>query len=283
MTDHLVDVLIPTCSRPAALAVTLTCLATHEFRDFRVIVSDQTEHADVADSMEVQAAARVLDLHGSPVTFLKNLPRRGMAQQRQFLLDQATAPYALFVDDDLILEPWLIGMMVGALREENQNGGSAGFCGCAVIGLSYLNDVRPAEQDVELWAGPVQPEVVRPGTPAWERWPLHNAANTFHVQQSLGATPDRPIKYKVAWVGGCALFDTAKLRDCGGYDFWDRLVADHAGEDVLAQQRVMARYGGFGVMPSGVYHQELPTNVPVRTEDAPKVLDLNGLRVAPQP
>jgi hypothetical protein len=46
----------------------------------------------------------------------------------------------------------------------------------------------------------------------------------------------------------------------------------HAGEDVLAQLRVMASHGGCGIMPSGAYHQELPTTVPDRRVDAPQVL-----------
>ncbi|WP_432812908.1 hypothetical protein [Pantanalinema sp. GBBB05] len=34
----------------------------------------------------------------------------------------------------------------------------------------------------------------------------------------------------------------------------------------------MARYGGCGIMPSGVYHQELPTTVYDRSQDAPLLL-----------
>ena len=41
---------------------------------------------------------------------------------------------------------------------------------------------------------------------------------------------------------------------------------------MLAQLRVMARYGGCGVLPSGAYHQQLPTTVEGRTHDAPRLL-----------
>jgi hypothetical protein len=34
----------------------------------------------------------------------------------------------------------------------------------------------------------------------------------------------------------------------------------------------MARYGGCGLLPSGAYHLELPTTIPDRRTDAPKVL-----------
>ncbi len=33
---------------------------------------------------------------GTNITILRNLPSKGMAQQRQFLLDQSTSPYSLF-------------------------------------------------------------------------------------------------------------------------------------------------------------------------------------------
>jgi GT2 family glycosyltransferase len=264
-----VDILIPTYNRPAGLAVTLTSLCGQTFKDFRVVVSDQSEGFDVADLGEIKAPVRVLQAHGHEAHIVKHLPRRGMAEQRQFLLDQVSAPYALFIDDDLILEPWLIQNMLAALREEK-----IGFVGSAVIGLSFINDVRPHQQAIEFWEGPVQPETIVPNGHGWDRWMLHNAANIYHVQERLGLGPLNQRKYKVAWVGACAMYDTAKLRDVGGYGFWRELPPEHAGEDVLAQMRVMAKYGGCGVIPSGAYHMELPTTVVERKVDAPKVLAL---------
>ncbi|MDQ3871251.1 MAG: glycosyl transferase, partial [Chloroflexota bacterium] len=147
-----------------------------------------------------------------------------------------------------------------------------GFVGAPLIGLSFRDDVRPHEQDVEFWDGPVRPEVVRPGTAAWDRHRLHSAANVLHVQERLGLAGGEPRTYRVAWVGGCVLYDVAALRECGGFGFWRELPVNHCGEDVLAQLRVMARYGGCGVLPSGAYHLELPTTVPDRSVDAPAVL-----------
>lgn len=259
-----VDVLVPTYRRPAALAVTLAGLAAQTFRDFRVVVSDQTEDAPAEQDGAVAAVARILDLHGTPVAFHRHLPRRGMAEQRQFLLDQARASAVLFLDDDVYCEADLLERLQTVLHSEG-----CGFVGAGLIGLSHRDDVRPGEQAVEWWDGPVEPEQVAPGTPAWERWPLHNAANLLHLQERIGARADRPLRYKVAWVGGCVLYDTEKLRACGGFEFWRDLPRDHAGEDVVAQQRVMARYGGCGVLPTGAYHLELPTTIPDRDVDAP--------------
>jgi len=264
-----IDILIPTYRRPAALAVTLTSLCAQTFRDFQVIISDQTEDTDPLTSGEVLAALRVLNAHGHPIQTHKHLPRCGMAEQRQFLLDRATAPYTLYLDDDLILEPWVVSCLLKVIQEEN-----CGFVGSAVIGLSFRNDVRPHQQHVEFWEGSVQPEVIRSGTHQWERYRLHNAANIYHVQQQMKLTPEQPRKYRVAWIGGCVLYDTAKLRSVGGFGFWQDLPSNHCGEDVLAQLRVMASYGGCGVMPSGVYHQELPTTIHDRSMDAPQLLSI---------
>jgi GT2 family glycosyltransferase len=264
-----IDVLIPTYRRTSALAVTLTSLCAQTFRDFRVVISDQTEDEATFLAPEVRAPIRVLRAHGQLVEVHRHLPRRGLAEHRQSLLDRATAPYALFLDDDLILEPDVLERMQHAIVRER-----CGFVGQAVIGLSYLDDRRPHEQYVEWWEGDVSPETVRPDSTAWLRHKLHNAANLYHVQQALGLRPGEYRAYRVAWIGGCVMYTTSILRAVGGFQFWRELPPSHCGEDVLAQLRVMARFGGCGIVPSGVYHQELPTTVPDRTIDAPRVLNL---------
>lgn len=268
-----VDVLIPTCDRPAALAVTLAGLCAQSLREpggapFRVVVSDQGD-TPVEAAGEVRAVLAVLRAHGHDVELHRHLPRRGLAEQRQFLLERCRGELALFLDDDVLLEPWVLAQLTRALAREG-----CGFVGSAVLGLSHAGDVRPHEQQVELWAGPVAPELVEPGSAAWQRHRLHNAANLWHVQRALGVDPERSRVYKVAWVGGCVLYDVAKLRAVGGFGFWRELPREHCGEDVLAQLRVMACFGGCGIMPSGVYHLELPTTVPNREVDAPRVLPI---------
>ncbi|RSZ58400.1 glycosyltransferase [Massilia atriviolacea] len=261
------DVLIPTCNRAPALAVTLTALASQTRRDLRIVVSDQSDGGGAAASAEVGAVLRYLAARGLPVAMLRHLPRRGMAEQRAFLLAQAAAPYCLFLDDDVIIESDLVERMARTMLQQR-----CGFVGSALHGLSHAHDVRPHQQAIEFWEGQVEPETIAPGGSAWERHHLHSAANLFHLQRRLGIGPDATRAYRIAWIGGCVLFDTAKLRAAGGFDFWDALPPEHCGEDVLAQLRVMARWGGCGIIPSGAYHMELPTTVVSRTVDAPRVL-----------
>lgn len=263
-----VDVLVPTVDRPAELATTLAGLAAQTDVAFRVVVSDQSAGGEAVTAPAVAAMLRVLEAQGRPVTLLTHPERRGLAEHRQFLLDHATAPAVLFLDDDVWLEPGSVGRMLDALRTLD-----CGFVGSAVQGLSYLHDRRPHETAVfERWDGPVVPEVVRRGTPGFDRWSLHNAANPTHLAADLDVPPGGWVPYRVAWVGACVLYDRQALDDVGGFRFWDALPPDHAGEDVVAQWRVMERFGGVGILPSGAVHLEAPTTVVDRRVDAPDVV-----------
>lgn len=269
--NPLLDVLIPSCDRPEALAVTLTSLGAQTLRAFRVVVSDQSERPDLPDGAvaapEVRTPLRLLAARARQVETHRHLPRRGLAEHRQFLLDQARARYALFLDDDVLCEPDLLERLLAVLVDQR-----CGFVGMPLVGLSHLSDVRPHQQAIEPWDGPVEPERITPDDPRWNRHQLHSAANAWHVQERLGLEPSSPLLYKVAWIGGCVMYDVAKLRAVGGFEFWRELPPEHCGEDVLAQLRVMAEYGGCGVLPTGAFHQQLPTTVPDRNHDAPYLL-----------
>lgn len=263
------DVLIPTFERPAALAVTLTSLVAQTLPFFRVVVSDQSARP-VVDTPEVAAVVRLLEVTGRRLEVQRHLPRRGMAEHRDWLLAQASAPYALFLDDDVACERDLLERLVCAIQAAR-----CGFVGVGLVGLSFLDDRRPHEQAIEFWPDDrVEPELVRPDGPGWERYRLHNAANLHHLRERLAADHADRL-YKVAWVGGCVLYDVGKLRACGGFGFWQQLPPEHAGEDVVAQLRVMARFGGAGLFPSGAYHLETPTTIPNRDVDAPKRLPID--------
>ena len=265
-----VDVLVPTRNRPAELAVTLSGLAGQDGPLRRVIVSDQSDSQPSFDAAPVQAMAHQLGRQGVSVEFERHLPRRGLAEHRDFLLGQASSPYVLFLDDDVWLRPGTLSLMWTAMSRLR-----CGFVGCAMQGLSFLDDYRPGElAPYEEWADGVSAEVI--GPEEQRRWTLHNAANLVHLERELAMKPGEWRAYKVAWVAGCVLFDRAKLMDCGGFDFWRDLPPEHAGEDVAAQWRVMARYGGAGVLPTGAVHLESETTVPQRDVQATEVV-----RVAP--
>ncbi len=260
--------LVPTRDRPVELATTLAGLAAQHGPGLRVVVSDQSAGPASFETPAARALARALRRRGVAMEFVRHLPRRGLAEHRASLLARSRAPYVLFCDDDVWLEPGALARLYSAIDTLR-----CGFVGAAVQGLSYLDDHRPDElAPFELWAGAPEPETVTPDTPAWRRWTLHNAANPTHLADSLGLADGQWRAYKVAWVGGCVLYDRAALLACGGFDFWRELPAEHAGEDVVAQLRVMARFGGAGILPSGAYHLESPTTVPNRAVEARDVV-----------
>jgi GT2 family glycosyltransferase len=263
-----VDVVIPTRNRPVELATTLAGLAAQDYPRFRVLVSDQSDDEPSYAPAPVQTMARRLRLTGHEVRFVRHLPRRGLAEHRAYLLGRASAPYVLFLDDDVWLEPGVIRRLRTAIGRLG-----CGFVGAAPIGLSFLDDERPHQlEPYEEWDGAVEPEIMGWDLPERGRASLHVAANPYHLERDLGLRPGEWRAYKIAWVGGCVLFDRAKLLDCGGYDFWPDLPVEHAGEDLGAQWRVMARYGGAGVLPSGALHLESPTTVPDRRVEVTRAI-----------
>ena len=55
MAERAIDVLLPTCDRPSALAIALTALSSQSFRNFRIVISDQSEECNVFEVPEVAA------------------------------------------------------------------------------------------------------------------------------------------------------------------------------------------------------------------------------------
>lgn len=267
--ERQLDVLIPTRNRPAELAVTLAGLAAQEgVPGFGVVVSDQSDDEPAFTHPAAATMVRLLRHRSHPVLLTRRLPRRGLAEHRAYLLGASVARYVLCLDDDVWLEPGTLHRLVTAIAELD-----CGFVGNAVHGLSYVDDVRPeTHRHYEEWMGRPTPERIRPGTPEWHRASVHPAANLLHVTEKLDLPPGAWRAYKVSWIGGCVLYDRAKLVDSGGFDFWRRLPERHQGEDVAAQLSVMERYGGAGVLPSGAYHLESPTTVTERDVEAWEVV-----------
>jgi GT2 family glycosyltransferase len=273
-----IDVLIPTPDRPGEIATTLAGLGAQTGVRFRVVVSDQSDGAPAFDTPSADTLVRALRRRGTEVHLLRHLPRRGVAEHRAFLLSWSSAPAVLFLDDDVWLEPGVLDRLHRALRTL-----SCGFVAAAMQGLSHLDDRRPSEcAPFEVWDGPVRPETLVKDGPEWSRWTLHNAANGVHLAEDFGLDtgplpePECWLPYKIAWAAGCVLFDRAALIEAGGFDFWREIPADAHGEDVLIQQRVMARRGGAGILPSGAYHQQAATTLPTRSASAVDLLPLRG-------
>lgn len=249
-----VDILLPTYNRLASLIMTLAGVAAQTYRNLHVIIADQSQEPATYEQV-VQTVGKVIEARGGCIEWYYRRPVHGIAEQRDFLLKKATADAVLYLDDDVLMEPWVVEQLLDVL-----NTARCGFVGAFPAGLSHLDDVRPEQQIIEYWDGPVSPEVVEPGSPQWERWQLHRAANLYHVSQSFRCEA-RPRLYKVAWIASCILYDRAKLLEIGGFSFWPRLPRYHSGEEVLVQNLLMRRWGGCAIAPSGTYYSQVPTTV----------------------
>ncbi len=249
-----IDVLLPTCDRLESLVMTFSGVASQTLSDLRVVAADQSQ-PPVGGSQVLATLRRVIQVRGGSVEWHERPRIHGIAEQRDFLLRQSSAEAVLYLDDDVLMEPWVLERMLSVLREQR-----CAFVGAFPSGLSHLDDVRPQQQIVEFWDGRVLPEIVNPGTAAWERWQLHRAANLYHAGKRL-LGPGEQRLYKVAWVASCVLYDRRKLLDVGGFAFWSQLPRWHSGEEVLVQNLLMRRWGGCALMPSGTYYSQVPTTV----------------------
>jgi glycosyltransferase involved in cell wall biosynthesis len=248
-----VDVLLPTYNRLTSLIMTLSGVAAQTLTDLRVIVADQGQEP-VEQEQVIQTLRRVIEVRGGSVEWHTRPQINGIVEQRDFLLRRATADAVLYLDDDVFMEPWVVERLLETLQMQH-----CGFVGAFPAGLSHRDDVRPEQQVVDYWDGPVQPEVVEPDSPQWKRAQLHRAANLYHLSRSL--PPGEFRLYKVAWIASCILYDRAKLLEVGGFSFWPRLPRYHSGEEVLVQNLLMRRWGGCALMPSGTYYSQVPTTV----------------------
>ena len=99
------DILLPTCNRLASLVMTLG-VAAQTAHDVRVIVADQSTipcggRPGGADAGRGDRGAR---RRRRGITGLLH----GIAEQRDFLLRQATAETVLYLDDDVLMETWVL-------------------------------------------------------------------------------------------------------------------------------------------------------------------------------
>jgi len=86
-----INILIPTYKRSEALAATLTSLYYQSEKNFDIIIADQSPSDEIEKDNSIQTTIRLFETKRNHITILKNLLRKGMAQQRQFLLEHSHA------------------------------------------------------------------------------------------------------------------------------------------------------------------------------------------------
>jgi hypothetical protein len=155
------------------------------------------------------------------------------------------------MDDDLILESYVISNMRKAIAEEGY-----GFVGSALIGLSYRNDVRPHQQYIEFWEGRVQPEYIVPFSRSWNRYLLHNVAKSLACPAEIPAQPSHGAKVQSGMGGRMRAVRYPHAEKRGRVFFLETASLQTCGEDVLAQLRETIRRfcAGRSVSPGSGSH-----------------------------
>src|SRR5579875_2348855 len=103
----IVDILLPTYNRLSSLIMTLSGIAAQTQPDLRIVVADQSREP-AKNVQVVQTLRRIIEVRGWPVEWYTRPPLHGIAEQRDFLLKHASAPYVLYLDDDVFMEPWVV-------------------------------------------------------------------------------------------------------------------------------------------------------------------------------
>lgn len=98
-----VDVIIPTRDRPSQLAATLSALAAQDFTDFGVIVVDDGSARPVQHDLPTPLMSAL------PIRFVRNVASIGPGLSRNKGVHTSTARFIVFLDDDCIADPQLIG------------------------------------------------------------------------------------------------------------------------------------------------------------------------------
>ena len=107
MTNASVDILLPTCNRLESLIMTLGGVAAQTLSNLRVFVADQSDDP-VGSHPVVLALRRVIEARGEAVEWHDRPMVHGIAEQRDFLLRQATAEAVLYLDDDVLMEALIL-------------------------------------------------------------------------------------------------------------------------------------------------------------------------------
>ncbi|WP_236558734.1 glycosyltransferase family 2 protein [Arthrobacter sp. 9V] len=118
--------------------MTLAGLAAQSEPSFRLVMSDQSDGSPDWEHPAVAAMLRLLEAQGRTVALFRHLPRRGLAEHRQFLLEQSSAAQCLFLDDDIWLEPGALMQLSRALDDLG-----CGFVGMAPKGSPTLRTGDP--------------------------------------------------------------------------------------------------------------------------------------------
>ncbi|MDC0324459.1 glycosyltransferase [Akkermansiaceae bacterium] len=107
--DINLTIAIPTCNRPDKLDRLLQSLSKQEVKSFKIIVVDSSEKFSSVCKNYPQL--QIQHTH---------FPHKNLPLQRKFAIDNCSTDYLGFLDDDVTLEPNVVGGLVKNLKSDNK-------------------------------------------------------------------------------------------------------------------------------------------------------------------
>jgi hypothetical protein len=147
---------------------------------------------------------------GRRIRTTRHLPRRGLAEHRAVMLAASSAPFSLFCDDDAWLEPGVVGRLHEAIVELG-----AGWSARPSRPVLPARPPTGRARTVRAVVGPSGARADRARAAGVATLDLHNAANPVHLARRHLRPDERWLAYKIAWVGGCVLYERAVLDAVG--------------------------------------------------------------------
>ena len=207
----------------------------------------------MADDPVVKTLGRVIEERGGAVEWHHRPPLHGIAEQRDFLLRQATAETVLYLDDDVLMEPWVSSgysrfskMRGAALWERFPQGCHIATIGDPISRRSTSGRIRCYRRLLNWRAGSGSAGSCT-GRRTSITLPIRCLLDHGGATRSPGSPP-------------------ASSTIGASWRPWGLLVLAAAAalslrEEVLVQNLLMRRWGGCGMVPSGTYYSQVPTTV----------------------
>jgi len=218
---------IPTHNRAATLRETLASIAMLE------IPPDIAPDCIVVDNNSTDDTARTIEAsaHDAPFPIRRVFePRLGSSFARNRAVDESTADFIFFIDDDVIVERDWAAELLATLRARNLD------AACGMV-LPRWSSAPPE------WLGPS----------LWVKLAVHD-------QRAISSSPPEAIEHLVNYFSANVGFRRTAFERFGNFREDLGVVGGNpiSGEDTELFARIMTRGGTIGFAPRAIVHHMIP-------------------------
>jgi glycosyltransferase involved in cell wall biosynthesis len=132
---HCVSILLPTYNRASILSDCINSLAAQSYPDWELIICDDCSNDDT------QAIIKEFQEKDSRIRHFRNCNRQGLHRSRNELIAAAQGDLVFFIEDDVILEPDSIQILVETYYSFNKDGYRVGAVTPSLLQVNKENKV----------------------------------------------------------------------------------------------------------------------------------------------